>query len=257
MNFDNKFPARLLSMRSEQGLTQSELAERVGVAQRTIASYEIGESTPRLKVLLRLASVLGTSPDWLTDGLKVEERYEKEERKNSTTSKVPVLTESQIVSRFELSGTISSYDGFIHTDIPVGSNAFAYALNDDSMLATDGGEYSFPMGSMVVFDPDLDIKSGDFVLVILFGEAPQVFFRRFTGGMAVAHFHPLNANYPKDEVSLVDLREKSLRIVTAVSVVQNLPASSRVNISSLAMQVIQKAEYESPAAIAEKAKKQK
>jgi len=255
MNFDNKFPARLLSMRSEQGLTQSELAERVGVAQRTIASYEIGESTPRLKVLLRLASALGTTPDWLTQGLKVVEHYEKEEIKNSTISKLPVLTESQIVSRFAHSGTISSYDGFIHTDISVGSNAFAYVLNDDSMLATDGGEYSFPMGSMVVFDPDLDIKSGDFVLVILYGENPQIFFRRFTGGMAVVNFHPLNSNYPKDEVSLVDLREKSIRVVTAVSVVQNLPASSRITTSSLAMQVMQKADYPSPSKMSEDNKK--
>ena len=49
----------LKRIRKEKGLTQKELATRVGVTQNAISCYELGTRFPRGKVLYLLAQVLG------------------------------------------------------------------------------------------------------------------------------------------------------------------------------------------------------
>lgn len=50
----------LVGYRAEHGLSQRELAARVGMAQTAIARLEQGDVEPKLSTLLRLARALGT-----------------------------------------------------------------------------------------------------------------------------------------------------------------------------------------------------
>lgn len=50
--------------RGEKRLTQQQLAEATGHAVRTIAAWEAGERTPRLRHLELLARVLGQEVSW-------------------------------------------------------------------------------------------------------------------------------------------------------------------------------------------------
>lgn len=59
------FSERLRSHRHRLGLTQSGLAEKAGVADRSIPDYESGKSEPSLESLHKLAAVLGTTVSWL------------------------------------------------------------------------------------------------------------------------------------------------------------------------------------------------
>jgi len=52
---------RLHDLRTRKGLTQGELAERVGVSRKTINTVENGVFTPSTTLALKLARVLGTS----------------------------------------------------------------------------------------------------------------------------------------------------------------------------------------------------
>lgn len=52
---------RLRELRSQQGLTQVSLAERVGVTRQTIISVEKGKFVPSVRLALQLAGTLGTS----------------------------------------------------------------------------------------------------------------------------------------------------------------------------------------------------
>ena len=61
---------RLKVERAEHSLSQSELAERIGVSRQTINSIETGRYVPSTVVALKLASVLGRS---------VEELFQLEE----------------------------------------------------------------------------------------------------------------------------------------------------------------------------------
>ncbi len=56
---------RVRQLRREKGLTQTQLAEQVGVAQGTISSIESGGIEPSIDVLSRLVRALQTSSDYL------------------------------------------------------------------------------------------------------------------------------------------------------------------------------------------------
>ncbi len=51
--------------RIQHNLTQTQLAEKLGVTRQTVSSWERGNSFPSLDMLERLASVLGTDLDQL------------------------------------------------------------------------------------------------------------------------------------------------------------------------------------------------
>jgi HTH-type transcriptional regulator/antitoxin HipB len=51
--------------RLQAGLTQVELARRVGVTQGSLSKFESGRSTPRVETLSRLAGALGVTLDAL------------------------------------------------------------------------------------------------------------------------------------------------------------------------------------------------
>ena len=64
MNARNGVKADLAAKRKEKGLTQAELAARVGIAQRTVAAYECGERRPSVEVAKKMAKELDIS--WTT-----------------------------------------------------------------------------------------------------------------------------------------------------------------------------------------------
>ena len=57
--------ARVAQLRKEQGLTQTELGERLGIAQQTLAHYEVGRLRVAASMLPTLAQMLGTSVEEL------------------------------------------------------------------------------------------------------------------------------------------------------------------------------------------------
>ena len=60
------FKERLKEKRKEAGLSQAELAARVGVTSRTIQNYELGTRKPQnVEVVQKLADVLNTTTDYL------------------------------------------------------------------------------------------------------------------------------------------------------------------------------------------------
>ena len=59
---------KIKSLRKELGLTQKELAEKIGVHPAQLAKYEIGLSTPSLGVLVKLAKYCEVSIDYIVFG---------------------------------------------------------------------------------------------------------------------------------------------------------------------------------------------
>ena len=62
---NNKFAERLKAERINNKMQRTELAERVGVSVRTISYWENGERECDFDTLLLLASILGTTTDYL------------------------------------------------------------------------------------------------------------------------------------------------------------------------------------------------
>ena len=53
----------LRPIRLDRGLLQAELADRIGVSNRTISSYECGTRNPPIRLLEALAKALNCTPN--------------------------------------------------------------------------------------------------------------------------------------------------------------------------------------------------
>ena len=58
---------KIMELRKKNGLSQEELAEKVGVARQTISKLELGETSPDLKQSKKLSKIFNVSLDELTD----------------------------------------------------------------------------------------------------------------------------------------------------------------------------------------------
>ena len=65
---DFDFGNYLCDLRREQGLSQKELAARLGVSDKAVSKWENGRSKPSNKTLLDLAKLFGISTDALLTG---------------------------------------------------------------------------------------------------------------------------------------------------------------------------------------------
>ena len=60
-----EFPRWLQHRRLSVGLTQRELADRLGVGERSVRAWESGESTPSLRAVRLIGDSLGVRPAML------------------------------------------------------------------------------------------------------------------------------------------------------------------------------------------------
>jgi len=65
MGRDRRGGNRLKDRRGELGLTQAELAERVGVTRKTVNTVENGVFTPSALLAIKLAGALGVTVEQL------------------------------------------------------------------------------------------------------------------------------------------------------------------------------------------------
>ena len=61
------FPERLKKIRKRKGLTQTQLAEKIGISYQLISYYETGRHTPSMVVLEWLCQALGVSASELLE----------------------------------------------------------------------------------------------------------------------------------------------------------------------------------------------
>lgn len=67
-----KFAKAILARRKQLGLTQEELAERVGTTKQVVSKYENGQRSPKVIMANAFAAALETTLDELLDVEKVE-----------------------------------------------------------------------------------------------------------------------------------------------------------------------------------------
>jgi len=120
-----QFPERLQKLRISKGMNQRDLARAVGISHTQISRYEAGEANPRPPVLIRLANELGTSVDYLRDGLDDDGQRASVEAlvgEGPLTEAVPITLENRhfeyIVSK---SGKLGiSTDAFVRMILDLG-----------------------------------------------------------------------------------------------------------------------------------------
>lgn len=58
-------PERLREMREKYNISQEAVAERLGITSSSVSSYERGERTPSLPIILKLSYIYNCSVDYL------------------------------------------------------------------------------------------------------------------------------------------------------------------------------------------------
>ena len=203
MHFDESFPKRVAIARAAIRLTQDELAKKVGIVRRQIAAYEGGEARPRDKALQNLAAALGTTTEWLASGKGSGPNINNVKR-TITLHEIPVLDHMQVdLEREKGFSTETNVIDFIPSPPNAGENAFAVKIEGNSMTSTNG--ISFPVESIVTFDPDIEPKNGDFVLCALYG-AKLLTFKKLIhdqGALFLGSLNPAFPAFPMEDCEIV------------------------------------------------------
>ncbi len=63
-----KLSERIQDLRKQKGLTQAELAKKVGISLTQMARYETKGIQPPADILMNLAAIFGTTVDFLVNG---------------------------------------------------------------------------------------------------------------------------------------------------------------------------------------------
>lgn len=92
---------RIKELREEAGLTQKELAEKIGNMQRNISNWENGLSEPDCETILRICDFFGVSTDELF-GYNATEKTVSDNTEKPIYRAVHALTEKQKVALLAL-----------------------------------------------------------------------------------------------------------------------------------------------------------
>jgi transcriptional regulator with XRE-family HTH domain len=89
-----EFHERLRAIRDKHGLKQNEAAQKVGIKNNTLSSYESGDRQPDYNTLIKLADLYETSVEYLLRG--TEPTKNENENKNLFFFDTEGLTDDEI-----------------------------------------------------------------------------------------------------------------------------------------------------------------
>ena len=143
--------------RKRAGLSQEELAEKVGVSRQAVSKWELGDATPEVGKLLLLARTFGVTTDWLLseDG-PAEEAPPQPERPPSASGGTWVDSVPGVIGRL-----LRQYGWLFGVRLAVGGGLFtamgilmrtAFRSFERSMLSPFGADFNFGSAGAVWTD---------------------------------------------------------------------------------------------------------
>ena len=82
----DSFRERLLDLWLASGLTQEQVAERIGVERKAVNGWILGKTSPNLISFMRLCRLFHVSADWLLFGEEGKDGGQKRDRDVTETS---------------------------------------------------------------------------------------------------------------------------------------------------------------------------
>ncbi|CAH6577197.1 TPA: helix-turn-helix domain-containing protein [Citrobacter freundii] len=184
--------SRVKSKRTQLGLNQVELAERVGTTQQSIEQLENGK-TKRPRFLPELAVALGTSVDWLLNGsAEVNVKYAGP---NNPKGKYPLISAvsagcwTEACEPYNLKDIEEWYD----SDINMLGDGFWLRVEGDSMTSPVG--QSIPEGHLVLVDTGREPSNGSLVVAKLI-DANEATFKKLVIDGGMKYLKGLNPAWP-------------------------------------------------------------
>lgn len=195
----NTWADRIRSRMKELGLTQEELADKLGITRGAVTHYLAGRRVPPLSKFNEIARVLKADAAWLQFGTTVESQPSTKATMNaahtSAYRSIPILSWEQAAKSPNVKNLkqedISETVPHIFTDQ---LQWYALRVKGDSMTSVSGGK-SFQDGDIILVNPDASPKDGDFVIAII-GKSKEATLKQFVIDGGIKYLKPLNTQYP-------------------------------------------------------------
>ena len=143
---------RLISARKGAGLTQSEVADFLGIRRQTYSAYERGVSTPDANTIATLARLFGVNAGELVTG-----------EAHTNTIRVPVC--GNVAAGIPIDA-IENADDYVEADASLAKGATLIGLR----VKGRSMEPRFTNGDTVIIRCQSNIDSGDIAVVLVGGE---------------------------------------------------------------------------------------
>ncbi|ETX11627.1 repressor [Marinomonas ushuaiensis DSM 15871] len=192
---------RVKEKRAELGLTQAELAKRVGISQQSLQKIEDG-GTQNPRKLLNLAKELKCTPEWLQLG------YIGEVRENASSyldniayqghfNKRPVIRDIQSID-WSKANDFNSQEEWLEVSSGTSQDAFWLTVSGDSMMSTSG--ISISEKHLILVEPQQTAHNGDMVIVRM-KDRNEVAFKKLVIDTGLIYLASLNSSYRPIEMT--------------------------------------------------------
>ena len=174
--------------RRSLGMSEQQFADAVGVSRGAVQQWEKpGGTAPKRANQQRVAAVLGISVAELASG------------GSNTSQGFDVRAEVPLVSEVE-AGNYTVIDNFrpkgkfdsVPVTVPIKRHTYALRVHGDSMVSETAD--SFPDGSIVIVEPEMEALPGDYVIALKDGN--QTTFKQLIKDGGDLYLKPLNSRYP-------------------------------------------------------------
>lgn len=99
---------RIQSLRKTKGISQEELADKVGVSRQAVSKWESEQSTPDLEKVIIMSDYFGVTTDYILKG--IEPTIDKEEKSNALTSQILYIASTAFIAIGLLCAIAGWYD---------------------------------------------------------------------------------------------------------------------------------------------------
>lgn len=97
----NTLNERIKMVRNALGLTQQEFADRIKVKRNTVATYEMGRSTPSYSAIALICNEFNVNEEWLRNGTgKMFKSRTREQEIGAFANQVMDMEDDAFVKRF-------------------------------------------------------------------------------------------------------------------------------------------------------------
>ncbi len=178
------FTARLKELRKAKNVSQTQLAERLGVSQQAVGKWESGRSSPDPQTVADIASFFGVTADYLL-GCSDMRHFTQAVLPGGSGASIPVV------------GTVRAGYGALAFEEDYGSDVADVRRPEDYfylMVRGDSMEPRISSGDLALVHRQPDVNSGELAVVLVDGEEGTLKKVIKKDGMLI--LQPFNPSYP-------------------------------------------------------------
>ncbi|MBP5379248.1 MAG: LexA family transcriptional regulator [Ruminococcus sp.] len=181
--------SKLKEIRTKMGLSQQEMAAKLGINRRTYSAYETGDRNMGSSLILKVCQTLGLSSDELLGNYKIAEPFEDLRTiRGLSLSVIPVFSTSE---QFLNNEPEDQYPALFDTHAEA-HETIAVKVAGDSMAPKIDDK------DILTVRKQKQFRNGDIIAVIL-KDKKGIFIRRAYKNIKTISLEPINSEYDSME----------------------------------------------------------